>query len=138
MNKVILTGRIASDIELKVTPSEVNVCSFRVAVNRRFKNAEGQYEADFISCVAWRGQADFISKYFNKGDPIEIVGSIQTRTYEKDGNKVYITEVLVDEVGFSLSKKADGNAETNAPATTTNDAAPSDEFITVNDDDLPF
>ena len=140
MNKVILTGRIASDIELKVTPSEVNVVSFRIAVSRRFKNAEGQYEADFISCVAWRGQADFISKYFNKGDPIEIVGSIQTRNYEKDGNKVYITEVLVDEVGFALSKKADGNSnqEAVAPATNTNNAAPNDGFITVNDDDLPF
>ena len=138
MNKVILTGRIASEIEAKVTPSEVNVCSFRIAVNRRFKNAEGNYDADFISCVAWRGQADFIGKYFKKGDPIELCGSLQTRNYEKDGQKVYITEVVVDEVGFSLSKKADGNAETNAPATTTNDAAPNDGFITVNDDDLPF
>ncbi len=136
MNKVILTGRIASEIEMKVTPSDVNVCSFRIAVSRRFKNAEGNYDADFISCVAWRSNADFIGKYFKKGDPIEIVGNIQTRTYEKDGQKVYITEVVVDEVGFALSKKADGQSNASVPATneTTNDG-----FIEVVDDDsLPF
>ena len=139
LNKVILSGRICSDIEVKVTPSEVSVCSFRVAVNRRFKNAEGNYDADFISCVVWRGQADFLGKYFEKGDPIEIVGSLQTRDYEKDGHKVYITEVVCDEVGFALSKKADETkteVKTNSIPT---DAAPSsDEFIVVNDDDLPF
>lgn len=139
LNKVILCGRICSDIEVKVTPSEVSVCSFRVAVNRRFKNAEGNYDADFISCVAWRGQADFLGKYFEKGDPIEIVGSLQTRDYEKDGHKVYITEVVCDEVGFALSKKADepkAEVKTNSIPT---DAEPSsDEFIVVNDDDLPF
>lgn len=139
LNKVILSGRICSDIEVKVTPSEVSVCSFRVAVNRRFKNAEGNYDADFISCVAWRGQADFIGKYFEKGDPIEIVGRIETRDYEKDGHKVYITEVVCDEVGFALSKKTDeSKAEVNTIPIPNNAAQNSDEFITVNDDDLPF
>lgn len=136
LNKVILSGRIASEIEMKVTPSDVNVCSFRIAVSRRFKNAEGNYDADFINIVAWRGQADFIGKYFKKGDPIEIVGNIQTRTYEKDGQKVYITEVVVDEVGFALSKKADGQSNASVPAT--NETA-NDGFIEVVDDDsLPF
>ena len=139
LNKVILSGRICSDIEVKVTPSEVNVCSFRVAVNRRYKNAEGNYDADFISCVAWRGQADFLGKYFEKGDPIEIVGRIETRDYEKDGHKVYITEVVCDEVGFALSKKSDEpKAEGNTNPIPNNAAPNSDEFITVNDDDLPF
>lgn len=138
LNKVILVGRICSDIEMKVTPTEVNVCSFRIAVNRRFKNSSGNYDADFISCVAWRGQADFIGKYFKKGDPIEIVGSLQTRDYEKDGHKVYITEVIVDEVGFSLSKKADEPKAAENTMPITNAAQSSDEFITVNDDDLPF
>lgn len=140
LNKVILSGRICSDIEVKVTPSDVSVCSFRVAVNRRFKNAEGNYDADFISCVAWRGQADFLGKYFEKGDPIEIVGSIQTRDYEKDGHKVYITEVVCDEVGFALSKKTDEpKAEGNTNPIPNNAAPSSDEFMEVVDDDLlPF
>ena len=139
LNKVILSGRICSDIEVKVTPTEVNVCSFRVAVNRRFKNAEGNYDADFISCVAWRGQADFLGKYFEKGDPIEIVGRLETRDYEKDGHKVYITEVVCDEVGFALSKKADeAKPVVNTNPIQNNAAQSSDEFITVNDDDLPF
>ena len=134
MNKVILSGRICSDIELKTTTSDVNVCSFRLAVQRRFKNAEGNYDADFISCVAWRSIADFISKYFKKGDPIELTGNIQTRNYEKDGQKVYITEVVVDEAGFTQSKKTEGTTEASQ---TTEDSgfAPLPEGI---DDDLPF
>ena len=135
MNKVILSGRICTDVELKTTESNVNVCSFKIAVSRRFKNAEGKYDADFPSCVAWRSNAEFISKYFKKGDPIELCGSIQTRTYEKDGQKVYVTEVVVDESGFVVSKKAEG----------TTDAAQSvpknDGFVEMpNDvnDDLPF
>ena len=139
LNKVILSGRICSDIEIKETPTKVNVCSFRVAVNRRFKNAEGNYDADFISCVAWRGQADFLGKYFEKGDPIEIVGRLETRDYEKDGHKVYITEVVCDEVGFALSKKADeAKPVVNTNPIQNNAAQSSDEFIHVNDDDLPF
>lgn len=135
MNKVILSGRICSDIELKETGSGTNVCSFRLAVQRRFKNAEGNYEADFISCVAWRSNAEFISNYFSKGDPIELIGSIQTRNYEKDGQRVYITEVVVDEVGFALSKKTEGTAEAaHTPPTDT------DGFMPMPDDsdDLPF
>ncbi len=111
MNKVTLTGRIASDIDLKTTASGVNNCSFRVASQRRFKNAEGNYDTDFITCVAWRNNADFICKYFQKGDPIEIVGSIQTRNYEKDGQRVYVTEVVVEETGFALgNKKSEGQS----------------------------
>lgn len=133
MNKVLLSGRICSDIELKTTPTDVNLCSFRIAVQRRFKNAEGNYDADFINIVAWRSNADFISKYFKKGDPIEIGGSIQTRNYEKDGQKVYITEVVVDEAGFTLSKKTEGTTEAahTPPA--------DDGFMPMPDgDDLPF
>ena len=105
MNKVILSGRIASEIELKATPSGVSVCSFRIAVSRRFKNADGNYDADFISCVAWRANADFINKYFSKGDPIELCGNIQTRTYEDDGKKIYVTEVIVEGFDFLENKK---------------------------------
>lgn len=135
MNKCILSGRICSEVELKTTGSGTSVCSFRIAVQRRFKNAEGNYDADFISCVAWRNSADFISKYFSKGDPIEIGGSIQTRNYEKDGQKVYITEVVVDEAGFVSSKK-----ESNSGAETVSHTPPEDDgFIPMPiDSDLPF
>ena len=144
MNKVILSGRICSEIELKTTANNVSVCSFRIAVNRRFKNAEGNYEADFISCVAWRSNADYISKYFSKGKPIEIVGNIQTRTYEKDGHKVFVTEVMVDEANFVIQDKT-SNTD-NASTTEVNTSDPfdfslvSDGFVLVNnaDDDLPF
>lgn len=151
MNKVQLTGRIASDIALKTTTNGVSTCSFRVASQRRFKNAEGNYEADFISCVAWRGTADFISKYFSKGDPIEIVGCIQTRNYEKDGQRTYVTEVLVEEAGFVMgNKKAEATSDAssvtesyqNQPANTFDFASvsTSDGFLPIggDDEDLPF
>ena len=145
MNKAILSGRISSDIELKNTPSGASVCSFRLAVQRRFKNAEGNYDADFIPCVAWRSNADFISKYFKKGEPIELVGSIQTRTYDKDGQKVYVTEVVVDESGFVLSNKKDDNRTTQTdvfnaiPNNTFNSFPNNDGFVPAPaDEDLPF
>lgn len=137
MNKVQLTGRIASNIEIRTMDSGVNNCSFRVASQRRFKNAEGNYDTDFISCVAWRNNADFIGKYFQKGDPIEIVGSIQTRNYEKDGQRVYVTEVLVEETGFALSKKSEsqGNVVEDNPFENISEMG----FIpSPADEDLPF
>ncbi len=141
MNKALLTGRICSDIELKTTANDVSVCSFRLAVQRRFKNAEGGYDADFISCVAWRSQADLIGKYFAKGKPIEIAGSIQTRNYEKDGQKIYITEVVVDEVGFPIASK-DNNQEQTTEETTpydvANDVANFGFSPVPADDSLPF
>lgn len=112
MNKVILIGRLTRDAELKSTPSGVSVCTFSIAINRRFKNAEGKYDADFINCVAWRNTAEFISKYFGKGSQIAIVGSIQTRNYDdKDGKKIYVTEVVADEAYFVGDKKESAEPE---------------------------
>lgn len=131
MNKVIISGRIASDIELKSTASNVSVCSFRIAVNRRFKNDEGRYDADFINCVAWRSSAEFIKNYFKKGEPIEIAGTLQTRTYEKEGQKSFVTEVLVEEVNFVVQNKNE--------AQTSSQPLPQDDFVSLSDDDdLPF
>ena len=141
MNKAILSGRICTDIEHKKTDSDVSVCRFKIAVQRRFKNAEGNYDADFISCVAWRNQADFISKFFGKGKPIEVVGSIQTRNYEKDGNKVYVTEVNVDEAGFVIADKtsdAGHTAEESTPYDVASDVAGFEFSPVAADDDLPF
>ena len=145
MNKAILVGRLTRDPELKTTGSGTSVCSFTVAVNRRFKNAEGNYDADFISCVAWRQQAEFLAKYFAKGSMVGIVGSIQTRNYEKDGQKVYVTEVSCDEINFVEGKAQSVETfQRTAPQATQAPAMPSfdtnDGFapMPAADDDLPF
>ncbi|MBO5648666.1 MAG: single-stranded DNA-binding protein [Clostridia bacterium] len=114
LNKAILMGNLVADPELKQTPSGVSVCSFRIGVQRRFKDANGQYASDFINIVAWRQQAEFVSKYFRKGSSVVVVGSIQTRDYtDQQGNKRYATEVVADEVSFGASKNDSSNA---APA----------------------
>lgn len=109
MNKVILIGRLTKDPELRYTAgNNTAVCQFSVAVDRRFKS-ENQPTADFIPCVAWRQQAEFVSKYFTKGSRIAIVGSLQVRSYDdKDGQKRFVTEVIVDEVEFCESKRQEG------------------------------
>ena len=101
MNKVELVGRLTKDPEVKLTSSQTQYCNFTVAVDRRFKDANGQRQADFINCVAWRQTAVFIQKYFRKGNRIGLVGSIQTRSYDdQNGQKKFITEVVVDEAEF--------------------------------------
>lgn len=144
MNKVILLGRLTRDPELRTTPSGVSVCSFSVAVNRRFAR-EGQQTADFINCVAWRQTAEFISKYFTKGRMIGVVGSLTTGRYEKDGQTHYTTDVTVDEAYFADSKNsASGSNESvsgNAVNSGNNTASfgINDDFMpTPADDDLPF
>lgn len=99
-NKVILIGNMTADPELKNTASGVSVCSFSIAINRRFAK-EGEQNVDFINIVAWRNTAEFVSKYFKKGKPILVCGQIQTRTWnDNEGNKRYATEVVADEVSF--------------------------------------
>ena len=101
MNKVELVGRLTKDIEMKLTANQTQYCQFTVAVDRRFKDANGQRQADFINCIAWKQTAAFIQKYFKKGSRIGLVGSIQTRSYDdQNGQKHFITEVLVDEAEF--------------------------------------
>ena len=116
MNKVILMGRLVKDPELKQTPSGVSVARFSIAVNRRFKNDNGEYDADFINCVAWRQTSEFITKYFQKGSMIAITGSIQVSTWDdKEGKRQYSTEVVVDEAYFTGSKgEASGTINTAA------------------------
>ena len=141
MNKAILVGRLTKDPELSTTPSGVSNCRFTIAVNRRYKNAEGGYDADFINCIAWRQQAEFLARFFAKGRMVGIVGSIQTRNYEKDGQRVYVTEVVADEVSFVDSKSQSDSAPTT-PAVNNNTAnsfGADDGFIPMPaDDDLPF
>lgn len=105
MNKVILMGRLVADPELKQTPTDISVATFTIAVNRRFAK-EGQQQADFIRCTAWRQQAEFICKYFPKGSMICVIGNIQTRSWDdSEGNKRYSTDVVVDEAYFTGEKR---------------------------------
>ena len=140
LNKVILCGRLTADPELKQTQNGISVTSFSIAVSRRFssKNAENAQQADFINIVAWRNTAEFITKYFQKGKSILIVGSLQTRNWtDQNGQKRYITEVVAEEAQF-VEKKGEGAAAGATPAPY--GASPKDvafeEMST--DDDLPF
>lgn len=105
MNKVELVGRLTKDPEIRLTANQTQFCQFTVAVDRKFKDANGQRQADFINCLAWKNTAVFIQKYFHKGNKIGVVGSIQTRSYDdQNGQKKFVTEVIVDEVEFVESQ----------------------------------
>ena len=148
LNKVIIGGRLTADPELKQTSSGITVCTFSVAVNRR-TSGEGAQQADFISVVAWRQQAEFVSRFFRKGSSICVIGSIQTRSWTDQNNqKRYATDVVADEINFVDSKgespaaRGAGAQYTpesyGAPSFSSQDAdAPRFEDIP-NDDDLPF
>jgi single-strand DNA-binding protein len=146
INKVVLGGRLTSDVELKQTPSGVSVCSFSIAINRKYAK-EGEQQADFINCQAWRGTAEFISKYFRKGSSICITGSIHTRSWnDQNGNKRYATEVVADEAMFVDSKGSEDapNAQNGSqskfePSPYIPDAYTQPSFEQVDtDDSLPF
>ena len=107
MNKVVLVGRLTAKPELRYTPQNTAFTRFSVAVNRSFTNADGKREADFINVVAWRKQAETISKYFDKGNLIALEGRLQTGSYDdKDGNKRYTVDVALDNFEFVESKAA--------------------------------
>lgn len=151
LNKVILGGRLTSDPELKTTTSGVSVTTFTLAVNRKYSGEGKEQQADFINVTAWRGTADFITKYFRKGSSLCVVGSIQTRSWTDDkGNKRYATEVVADEALFVDSKADSSTEHREARAAYEQPAAPSGytympeaysapvlEPIS-NDEELPF
>lgn len=118
LNRVVFMGRLVSDPELKQTPSGVSVATFRLAVDRNYAPKDGERQADFIPCVAWRQTGEFAAKYFAKGRMAIVEGSLQTRQYEdKQGNKRTAYEVIVEHMYFGDSKK-DGAASAAAPAQT--------------------
>ncbi len=125
MNKVILVGNLARDPELRQTPQGVPVARFTVAVSRRYSR-DGQQQTDFISCVAWRGTAEFLCRYFTKGSGIQLCGSIQTRSWDgQDGQRHYATEVVADEVSFNgpkSSNQSSGGYQQSAPSYQNNPA----------------
>ena len=163
MNKVILIGRLTRDPELRTIASGNATTSFTIAVNRNFTNQNGEREADFINCVAWRKQAENIAKYCTKGSQVAVEGRIQTRNYDaQDGTKRYVTEVIADNVTF-LSSRAGGSqipeSSSNTSSYTANNAVPNNGManndivtadldmdpyaamgneVSLTDDDLPF
>ena len=144
MNKVILIGNLANDPEAFTTQSGISRSTFRIAVQRRFANAQGVREADFLTVVAWRQSADFCNRYLTKGSKVAVEGSIQTRSYDaQDGSKRYVTEIIADSVE-SVGSRGDGQGQArprdNGP--TPPPAAPAgpamNDFTEVDDDELPF
>jgi single-strand DNA-binding protein len=133
MNKVILMGRLAKDVEMKYTSTNnTAICNFPLAVNRKFKQ-ENQPEVDFINIVAWSKTAEFCGKYFTKGQQVAVVGRIQVRTWDDaEGKKRYVTEVVAEDVYFADSKK--DNSTTN----NSNNAESFYPTIDDSDDSLPF
>ena len=145
-NKVILIGNMTADPELKQTTQGTSVCSFSIAVNRRYTKAEqGQQTVDFINIVTWRQQAEFVSRYFKKGNPILVCGQLQTRNWtDTQGVKRYVTEVVADEVSFVAPAGQNGAPQGGAytpeayGAPTFNNA-PGASFEEIpNDESLPF
>ena len=151
-NKVILMGRITHDLELRTTPTGANVCTFSIAVDRRFQNKGEEKKSDFFNIVAWRQQADFVCRYFGKGRMILVEGELQTRSYtDKNGMNVRVTEIVADRLTFTGEKAQGGSYSDSysapvpsappqydaAPAAAP--AAPASSFSAMeSDDDYPF
>ena len=141
MNSTILIGRTTKEIELKYTSSNIAFCKFTLAVNRKFKNSDGEYETDFIQWIAWKHSAEFMSKYVNKGGLIAVEGRIQTGSYDdKEGRRVYTTDVVAESVQ-SLEKKSSGYEEPREDVVRNyaDDFKKREEFkLDVTTEDLPF
>lgn len=137
LNKAILMGRFTADPEMRKTQSGTSVTPFTLAVNRSYQK-DGQQETDFINCVAWRNTAEFICKYFQKGQQAVVEGSIQNRPYaDKDGNKRTAFEVLVNNIYFADSKKETAPQSNTSTFTLPENFEPG-ASIDVDVDDLPF
>lgn len=149
INSVVLVGRLTRDIELRKTQSGLSVASFTIACDRRLSQEQknnNEQSADFINCVAWRGSADFLGKYARKGDTVGVEGKIQTRNYDRDGQRVYVTEVLANSVNLLHSKQtAQSQEQASYEPQATQEPKPQQmsDFdylpnVDVSSDDLPF
>lgn len=147
-NKVIMMGRIVNDLELKTTPQGTSVCSFRIAVDRRFQTKGEEKKSDFFNVVAWRQQAEFVTKYFHKGRSILVEGELNTRQYtDKNGNPSTWYEIVADRLSFTGEPKQQGaySDSYSAPPppeppqqTGSQQGSPSDFSAADSDDDYPF
>jgi single-strand DNA-binding protein len=134
VNKAILIGNLTADPEVRTTPSGVLCAMFTLAINRRYKDANGNKAADFIRIVAWRQLAELCDKYLKKGRKVAVVGQIQSRSYDgQDGSKRYVTEIIADEIEF-LSSGSAGQGVPMPPEPEYGQAG----FTEVDDDELPF
>ena len=147
LNKIFLQGRLVADPELRHTQSGIPVASFRIAVDRDYKNQNGEKETDFINIVAWRGIGEFVSRYFYKGRMAIVVGQLQIREYtDRDGNRRYATEVVANNIYFGDSKKDSSTGNNNTGQESYSNYGPPDggvgngAFSELTDDDgeLPF
>ena len=159
INRVVLVGRLTRDVEVRKTASGLSVATFTVACDRRMargQDGNNQQSADFISCVAWRQAADFLGSYARKGALVGVEGRIQTRNYDREGQKVYVTEIVCDTVNLLESKSQSQSRAQNSgyqdnsyqqpysqPKPSTNDDFVSDDFgagigMDISSDDLPF
>lgn len=156
LNIVGIMGRLVADPELRTTPAGHSVCSFRIACDRSYAQQGQQRQADFIDIVAWRQQADFVSKYFQKGSMIAVEGRLQTRNYQdKNGNSRTAVEVVANNISFAGAKRQDGQRAPSYEEQTANHVQQAkaaqnasqpaytqgsmDDFAVINDnDDLPF
>ena len=131
MNNFCGMGRLTRDPEVRETETGTKVCHFSIAINRDFKNRDGEYEADFLNCVAFDKRAEFIDQYFGKGSMIGVVGRVQTRKWDKDGETRYATEIVVSGTSFAGEKKNSDRAQAMADV-------PPMEGMDEQEDDLPF
>ena len=138
INNVVLAGRLTRDPELKYTASGTAVATFTLAVNRNFKSANGENEADFINCVIWRKQAEALANHAKKGVLISVIGRIQTRSYDnQQGQKVYVTEVVAEQFKF-LEKREGGSSQGNQNRQQQSNDPFGGSSIDISDDSLPF
>ena len=126
INRAILIGNLTKDVEMATTNSGKNVARFTIAVSRRYTNADGERETDFLNIVVWNTLAENCAKYLQKGSKVAVTGAIQTRSYESEEGKRYITEIIADEVEFVGAKKDQDQAEAEL------------KMEPINDDNLPF
>ena len=142
INRVVLTGRLTRDVDLRYTQGGAAVATFNLSVDRRFTKQQGEREADFVSCVIWRKSAENFANFFHKGSLVGIEGRIQTRNYEnKQGQRVYVTEVIVENFSFLEAKNSTGNGsyQNNRPQNNTSDPfANNGKPVDIQDDQLPF
>lgn len=146
INTVVLTGRLTKDVDLKYTQSGTTVGQFNLAVNRSFKNANGEQEVDFVNCVIWRKAAENLANFTGKGTLIGVEGRLQTRNYEnKQGQRVYVTEVVVENFTFlepkNSNQQADNYQSSNQQSNygqNNSDPFTGGDQIDITDDDLPF
>ncbi|MFA9459094.1 single-stranded DNA-binding protein [Halalkalibacter sp. AB-rgal2] len=140
LNRVVLVGRLTRDPELRYTPTGVAVANFTLAVNRTFSNRQGEREADFIHCVAWKKSAENVANYLKKGHLAGVDGRIQTQSYENnEGRRVFITEVVAESVQFMETRRSEGSQSSSYGGQASEDPfANGSPPIDISSDDLPF